>query len=146
MRVTGSDDMEAGAVSVVSIHGFFPANNHGKQKRNRVAKIPNASQAIVPDRKITAYLLDDNHRTGGPKAAFFKAFGFSASVPDALAAALQAHLAAHDIVATITTPRGVKYEISGPFPAPDGRVPTVKSVWIILNGETMPRFVTAVPD
>jgi hypothetical protein len=111
-----------------------------------MAKIPNAAQAFVHDRKITAYLLDETHKTGGPKAAFFKAFGFSAAAPGVLAAALRTHAAVSDIVATVTTSRGIKYEISGPFPAPDGRVPRVKSVWIILKGETVPRFVTAVPD
>jgi hypothetical protein len=111
-----------------------------------VAKLPSAAQAVVPDRKITAYLLNDAHKTGGPKAAFFKAFGFSIKAPEVLALALRDHAANNDVVASATTPLGIKYEISGPFPAPGGRVPIVKSVWIILNGETTPRFVTAVPD
>lgn len=108
--------------------------------------LPNADHAIVPERKITAYLLDDNHPSGGSKSGFFKRFGFEADEPDVLAVSLRAHAAAHDIVVTRTTVRGVKYEISGPLAAPDGRMPIVKTVWIIRINETIPRFVTAVPD
>ena len=111
-----------------------------------MAQLPNADQAIVPERKITAYLLDDSHPSGGPKSAFFKRFGFTADQPDVLATALRIHASTHEVAATHATVRGVKYEISGPLASPDGRMPVVKSVWIIRIHETIPRFVTAVPD
>ena len=41
-----------------------------------MAKLPNADRAIVPERKITAYLLCHTHPNGGPKAVFFERFGF----------------------------------------------------------------------
>ena len=111
-----------------------------------MAKLPNAEHAMVPPLKITGYLLNDSHPTGGPKSAFLQRFGFLLARPDALEAALLAHALAHDVRMSITTSRGMKYEISGPMVCPDGRMPIVKTVWIVLNGETAPRFVTAVPD
>lgn len=111
-----------------------------------MAKLPNAAYAVVPPLKITGYLLNDSHRTGGPKSVFFQRFGFSPDQPEILAAALRAHVLAHDVGRSMTTSRGQKYEISGPLAAPDGRLPIVKTVWIVLAGETVPRFVTAVPD
>ena len=111
-----------------------------------MTRLPNADQAIVPERKITGYLLADDHPSGGPKSAFFKRFGFSGDRPDELSAALRVHASAHDVAHARTTVRGMKYEISGPFKAPDGRMPMVRTVWIILSGDTVPRFVTAMPD
>jgi hypothetical protein len=109
-------------------------------------KLPNADEAIVPERKITHYLLDDNHPLGGPKSAFFKRFGFSADQPVVLAAALSAHASAHNVAFSRTTTRGRIYEISGILEAPDGRMPVVRTVWIIRADETVPCFVTAMPD
>ena len=111
-----------------------------------MAPLPHADQAIIRPEKITAYLLNDAHPDGGPKSRFFKRFGFTSDDPDVLAAALLNHAATHDVVATATTIVGTKYQISGPLPSPDGRMPIVKTVWIILENETSPRFVTAVPD
>jgi len=40
---------------------------------------------------------------------------------------------------------GTRYRVDGPLTSPDRRNPLVSSVWIILDGETAPRFVTAFP-
>ena len=40
---------------------------------------------------------------------------------------------------------GQKYEIHGPLRGPEGKMASVVSVWIILNDEENPRFVTAYP-
>lgn len=42
-------------------------------------KLPNAELAIVPEQKITLYLLDPTHPVGGSKASFFLRFGFTAT-------------------------------------------------------------------
>jgi hypothetical protein len=111
-----------------------------------MARVPNAANAIVEPRKITHYLLSGTSAKGAPKATFFEWFGFRRDQPDVLAVALLAHIAAHQIDKVLPSPWGLKYEISGPMPAPDGRVPTVRTVWIVNTGTTVPRFVTAVPD
>jgi len=40
-------------------------------------KLPNAHLAVVPERKITLYLLNPAHSAGGSKAVFFLRFGFT---------------------------------------------------------------------
>ena len=51
-------------------------------------RLPNAENAFIEEAKLTSYLLNLAHREGGPKAAFFVAFGFSPGAPDVLAEAL----------------------------------------------------------
>jgi hypothetical protein len=40
---------------------------------------------------------------------------------------------------------GMKYEILGVLRGPNGRAAAVRSIWIVLHGETRPRLVTLVP-
>jgi hypothetical protein len=40
---------------------------------------------------------------------------------------------------------GTKYQIDGPLPCPDGRSPTIRSVWIVDAGTDFPRLITAHP-
>jgi hypothetical protein len=108
-------------------------------------KLPNHEQAIVPQRKITDYLLSSTHRDGRSKAAFFSRFGFSVEGWDVLAAALRRHAAEHPVVETEHTPFGTRYVVEGGLTAPDGRTPRVRVVWFIERGETIPRLVTAYP-
>ena len=108
-------------------------------------RLPNADQAIVDDAKIATYLLDVTHRVGGPKAAFFRQFGFHPDHPDKLAKALLEHARTHAAI-VVPSPHGTKYEIVGPLQCPDGRLPNIKSVWIIRTGSTTPRLVTAIPN
>jgi hypothetical protein len=39
----------------------------------------------------------------------------------------------------------MKYEILGVLRGPNGRAAGVRSIWIVLHGETRPRLVTLVP-
>ncbi len=54
-------------------------------------KLPNRDKAIVPEAKITGYLLDMEHENGHGKAVFFIHFGFSVAKWDILAQALIRH-------------------------------------------------------
>jgi len=47
--------------------------------------LPNYAQAVVPERKITEYLLSLTHRDGRSKAAFFMRFSFTADNWEGLA-------------------------------------------------------------
>jgi hypothetical protein len=40
---------------------------------------------------------------------------------------------------------GTKYQVDGPLSCPDGRLPTVRSVWIVDVGTDFPRLITAHP-
>ena len=104
-------------------------------------RLPNADRAFVAPEKISQYLLDDSHSVGGPKARFFKRFGFRSDEPEVLVNALLQHIATHDAVTLPPDSNGTKYEISGPMPCPDGRIAVMKSVWIIRHGETDLRLV-----
>ncbi len=108
-------------------------------------KLPHAEYAFVEPRKVTAYLLNPQHPDGGPKAAFFLRFGFDASQPDTMIAALLAHARSNPVTRLQKSKIGTSYVIEGPLQSPDGRNPSVRTVWLIEAGETAPRLVTAIP-
>ena len=108
-------------------------------------KLPQHEQAIVPQRKITDYLLSTTHRDGRSKAAFFTRFGFASGSWEHLAAALRQHAADHEVAAIEATPFGTSYTVEGALVTPTGRAPTVRVVWFIDTGTRLPRLVTAYP-
>ena len=63
-------------------------------------KLPHVEQAIIPERKLTEYLLSPTHRTGRDKAAFFTRFGFNREQWETLADALRRHAVEHEVNAT----------------------------------------------
>jgi hypothetical protein len=108
-------------------------------------KIPNYERAVVPECKITEYLLSLTHRDGRSKAAFFLRFGFAADDWEGLADALRRHVTEHDVAEREDTPFGTSYTVEGRLLAPDGRAPQVQVVWFIETGESIPHLVTAYP-
>lgn len=106
-------------------------------------KLPHHEQAVVPESKITSYLLSEE-KSGG-KAGFFTQFGFSVAQWEVMREALLVHAAAHDITQTVENPHGTKYIIEGELQTPDGRNPVVRAVWIIETGQEAARLVTAYP-
>lgn len=75
----------------------------------------------------------------------FTALGFTLSEWRELAAALQRHIEEHEVTKVEDSPFGTRYTVEGAMSAPDGRTPSIRSVWFIERGETTPRFVTAYP-
>ena len=108
-------------------------------------KLPNLQAAMVSEEKITGYLLSTTHRDGRHKATFFLAFGFSADAWQVLAAALRKHAADYEVAKVENSPFGTRYVVEGALEAPDGRTPTIRSVWFIETDEPVPRLVTAYP-
>jgi hypothetical protein len=108
-------------------------------------KLPNHDSARIAPEKITNYLLNPIHEEGGSKARLLQHFGFSFDDPSSLSEALLAHCATHEVLETERFEYGTKYKIRGPLTTPDGRNPIVLTVWNILTGEQIPRFVTLVP-
>ena len=108
-------------------------------------KLPNYQSAVVPQEKVTGYLLSSTHRDGQHKAAFFTSFGFAVPTWQELAAALLQHAAAHEIAKEEDSPFGKRYVIEGIMRTPDGRTPVLRSVWFLETGAETPRFVTAYP-
>ena len=108
-------------------------------------KLPNAERAVVPERKIVAYLLNATHPAGGSKAHFFLSFGFNVAHWRELADALAQHAHANEVAETEQTPHGVRYVVDGPLKAPGGTVLNIRCAWYIDSGSETPRFVTAHP-
>ena len=108
-------------------------------------RVPNWQDAEVSEAKMTEYLLSPTHPIGRHKAAFFRSFGFSLGSWDVLSDALHCHIADYDIAEIQSNPYGTRYAVEGPLLSPDGRSPTVRSVWFVGTDELIPRFVTAYP-
>ena len=94
---------------------------------------------------ITEYLLATDHPEGSGKAEFFASFGFTLQQWQHLADALRSHAQTHVVSSSVVSEYGTKYRIDGPLHCPDGRSPSVRSVWIVDAGEENPRLVTAHP-
>jgi hypothetical protein len=108
-------------------------------------KLPNAELAVVPERKLTQYLLNPAHPAGGSKAWFFLRFGFTVAEWQKLANALLRHARENEVAETEQTRHGRRYVVEGRLIAPDGAALNVRSAWYIDVGGDAPRFVTAHP-
>ena len=106
-------------------------------------RLPNADGVVVPEEKITKYLLAETHPTGRGKARFFMSFGFRAADWRGLATALLHHAQHRPVVAVETTQFGCRYVVEGPITSPDGRNPNIRSVWFVEKEGGSPRLVTA---
>jgi hypothetical protein len=107
--------------------------------------LPNAETARIEERKITDYLLAFDHPEGAGKGEFFASFGFTVTHWQLLADALLAHARTHPVSSSSRSIYGTKYRIDGAISCPDGRMPVIRSVWIIDAGAEIPRLVTAHP-
>ncbi len=108
-------------------------------------KLPNASEAIIAENKITNYLLSATHPEGRYKAAFFRRFGFRVEEWRLLAEALHTHGVEHEVTNTRDSPFGIRYIVEGELKTPEGRRPPVRTVWVIEPGTVVPQLVSAYP-
>ena len=107
-------------------------------------KIPGAERAILDEAKVRDYLLSSQHRVGSAKARFFGQLGFDHQNWMILRDQLH-RLAQHEAQLGSATRFGQKYVVPGTIEGPSGRAASIVAVWIVLNGENFPRFVTAYP-
>ncbi len=108
-------------------------------------KLPQCEKAVVAPEKLRRYLLSTSHPVGQSKARFFKAQGFTDENWTLLEAGFLDLARSAEVTETETSPHGMKYVLIGPVPTPAGRLVTVRTVWIIDDGQDVPRFVTAYP-
>lgn len=108
-------------------------------------KLSSVDHAELPESKVKGYLLNASHRAGAAKAKFFMALGFDPDHWRQLAQALVEHARTYDIAATDPNRYGVRYVIDGPLQSPRGTTRTVRVVWFVETGESIPRLVTAYP-
>ena len=109
-------------------------------------KLPNGDRAVIDLGKILDYLLSPEHPVGRYKAAWFQRLGFTRSSWQTLVAELQTLAAQGDVAVGDRTVYGQKYAVRGMITSPTARAAAVVSIWIILDGEDLPRFVTAFPE
>jgi hypothetical protein len=108
-------------------------------------KVPNARLAHIDRAKVEDYLLSPFHPVGRFKAVVFNTLGYSRAAWRQLDADLREHLDVNDVVVTQRNLYGLKYVVGGSLVTPSGAAADFFTVWIILDGESVPRFVTAYP-
>lgn len=109
-------------------------------------KLPNWEQAVVAEAKLVRYLLHLESENGKAKAKFFLAFGFTIEAWHVMADALKQHANNHEVAKVEERPPfGIHYVIEGTLHTPDGRNPAVRVIWIIDEGDIVPRLVSAYP-
>lgn len=109
-------------------------------------KMPGCDRPVIPDQKITDYLLSNTHPTGKAKARFFKRFGFDVAYMAVFKDALRQHSVDRDVEQHEATGFGIKYKLTCEINTPDKRNPCIVTVWVIEAGEEIPKLVTAYPN
>jgi len=109
-------------------------------------RLPNADQSIIDPRKIRDYLLSSEHPVGRYKAHFFAHLGFTREEWRGLRGQLQSLALQEAAEVAERTVYGQKYIVRGTIVGAAGRNAKVLTAWIVLNGEDVPRFVTAYPE
>ena len=107
---------------------------------------PDWSQAVVPDAKITRYLLNADHPEGKHKAVVFTACGYDSGDPERLAHDLVRCAKGNPVTGILEHAYGTNYEVIGEITSPSGKTLTVCTVWVMRPGDARPHLVTAYPD
>ncbi len=110
-----------------------------------MARLPNAQKAIVEAEKLHGYILSSTHPLGRFKATFFKNFGYSSENWEDFEKRLRELILSNEVSKVEESPFGKKFIVEGGLIGPSGRTVQIISVWVILKGESMPRFVTVYP-
>jgi len=108
-------------------------------------RLPGADRAVIDDRKIREYFLSPTHPLGRFKAHVFARIGYGADDWKILELDLRTQHLGLDAEPLEVNEYGQEDEIRGRLRGPNGQSAEFVSVWIILRGEDVPRFVTAYP-
>jgi hypothetical protein len=107
--------------------------------------IPNAEKAVIDNDKLNGYILSFSHPLGRFKAAFFQKLGFSVENCELFEQCLREIILTREVTKIETSRHGRKYVVEGSIVSPSGQKVHLVTVWIILNKEVIPRFITAYP-
>ena len=110
-----------------------------------MARLPNAEKAIIEAEKLCDYVLSFAHPVGRLKAAFFQRLGYSAENWEAFERSLRELILSQDVAEVEESQYGQKFIVEGTFTSSSGETVQTVTVWVILKGENMPRFITAYP-
>ena len=90
-------------------------------------------------------MLSVAHPDGRGKAEYLGRLGYSQEASGQLDVDLREQILSLEAQPGRPSPYGQKYEILGPLTGPNGNAAWVRTIWIILAGETAPRLVTLIP-
>ena len=105
-------------------------------------KLPEGVHAVIDPRKLLDYALSFDHDDGKHKAALFRdLLGITVETVDRLVQGLGEAAAHGDTTLGRHDRYGQRYQIDFGFSGPTGSA-VVRSVWIVADGEAVPRLVT----
>jgi hypothetical protein len=105
-------------------------------------ELPNAERAVVDLRKIRDYCLSPEHPRGRHKARVFESvLGFTAANADELRAVLLAAARSSEAVPAEQDAYGQRYVMDVVVSTAAGHA-TVRSTWIVRQGEDFPRLTS----
>jgi Domain of unknown function (DUF6883) len=120
------------------------ARGHRSSVSTRVSgQLPHASLAVIDPRKLTSYVLNPEHETGGAKAALFRdALGITAADWRFLEAQVRQGLLLAPVHRVRSEQYGVQYHADIAVVGKNGVVKAVRTAWIVAS-DAPPRLVTA---
>jgi Domain of unknown function (DUF6883) len=105
-------------------------------------KLPGGKRAVVDIGKLRDYCLNEHHPRGRHKARVFASrLGITAADADWLRRALLKAAAENQAAAGDRDDYGQRYVLDSGLAGPAGRA-TMRSSWIVLNGEDFPRLIS----
>ena len=108
--------------------------------------LPNGENAVIDPRKLRDYVLSAEHSVGRFKAAYFIKLGFTSQRWKRLDLELRRLALREPAEIGEKNEFGQKYVVRGTITSPTGKSAWIVTVWIILNGEQLPRLVTMYPE
>lgn len=127
--------------------GGTPGLGAGAMSDQKLARdvMPNADEPIIPDAKLSKYLLNPDHPRGADKARVYKAaLGFGQEDAALLSESLRTGLASGVWVKSDSVDYGVEHTVDIAITGKNGYVKTVRSRWAYDNGSEFPRLITAI--
>jgi hypothetical protein len=108
-------------------------------------QLPNRALATITQEKLTEYLLNTQHKRGGTKARLLAQCGYTVQNWRRLEADIRGGLNT-EVALVRSTGYGIRYEIRMTLQTPLGIPLTVRTIWQIDDGTTVPRLITLYPD
>ena len=110
-----------------------------------LARLPNAEKAVIDSEKLQGYILSFAHPVGRFKAAFFRRLGYSTENWEVFEQHLRDLILSQDVTRIEESRYGQKFIVEGIMVSPAGTKVQIVTVWVILKGESIPRFITVYP-
>jgi hypothetical protein len=104
-------------------------------------KLPNGERAIIDMRKRKAYCLNPHHPRGRNKARVFASAGIGAEDVESLRIALLHAAATSEARPGVRNAYGQRYSIDFEM-VRQLRTVRIRSSWIVLTGQDLPRLVS----